>query len=487
MSEAKGTDPTTGPPTVSSLDAMFNALDTDGDGVITRAELHGGIYLLGVGLSDVEIDRLLNVEGAGREGAAGGRLYDRTDFRSLFQPKQRRVLSEDDRSSSGGSSGGSGGAGPLSSSTRVGGAGATARPRAGSDAALVEAANELLAALSISNKPIHNVGELQANASSMFVAIFEKVFACRIRSIRRRRPLSRHDYEYNANLVINALRSKVRDVRALDGITGKTLCDERSSSASIGQLVDVFATELQGTSFYYRRAARGGGKGRYQAGGCGCCLSRHARVRMQLIGFPYSPQKTLVPQLFLRPPPSASCPVSPSIPPYTHRFHHLYSGRRGYPEPIASTTRREGAQATGSARAREAVGPSRCFGNYQPSHRSPCCAASAKRRRRRRAISAPQASGSKRWRWEWSQCSGRTGVGVRNEGLRQSARFGTAHQRCQYVFVALSHACQCGRPDNIPVHALRLFYVVSNCALVFSCHVMLAFLASHERSWTLRV
>ena len=114
---------------------------------------------------------------------------------------------------------------------------------------VVGAANELLAALSISSKPIESVLELHSNASSMFVAIFEKIYDCRIDKICRR-PLGPQDYEHNADLVINALKPRVADPVSLAGIAGNDLCGEAGSADAtfaIARLVEIFVAELGGT------------------------------------------------------------------------------------------------------------------------------------------------------------------------------------------------------------------------------------------------
>lgn len=113
---------------------------------------------------------------------------------------------------------------------------------------VVASANALLQSLSISTKPIANFNELEANSSSMFVAIFEKLFACRIRNVRRR-PETGNDREYNANLVVNALKPRVMDPNVLDGVTGRALCGLEGpavSVAAIATLVDIFTSELRG-------------------------------------------------------------------------------------------------------------------------------------------------------------------------------------------------------------------------------------------------
>ena len=70
--------------------------------------------------------------------------------------------------------------------------------------------------------------------------------------------------------------------------------------------------------------------------------------------------------------------------------------------------------------------------------------------------------------------SGSSGPAERGSGFEtkdyDNLQDSELHISAASTFVALSHACQYGRPDNIPVHAVR---VVFNCALVFSCHYVM--------------
>ncbi|KAF4145817.1 hypothetical protein GN958_ATG05001 [Phytophthora infestans] len=87
--------------------------------------------------------------------------------------------------------------------------------------------NALLSKLGFGDRAFANAADLVASVSSMSVALYEKLFQFRLRDVERV-PRTRQDYEHNAQLVTDALRSalldQVNDDDATDTLTGVNLC-----------------------------------------------------------------------------------------------------------------------------------------------------------------------------------------------------------------------------------------------------------------------
>lgn len=82
---------------------------------------------------------------------------------------------------------------------------------------LLSDTNKLLTSVGISSKAVLSIEELVRVASSMFVAIFETLFVQRIDGIVRS-PVSRSDYEHNAQLVVDSLSEQIEmDLQHIQG------------------------------------------------------------------------------------------------------------------------------------------------------------------------------------------------------------------------------------------------------------------------------
>jgi hypothetical protein len=92
------------------------------------------------------------------------------------------------------------------------------------DENIVSSTNRLLSLCGITETPpFTSVTDLQENASSMFVAVFEAIFSTRIEKIIRK-PTSIEDYAFNAQRVIDSLRSVLPSKVVLPvSITGETI------------------------------------------------------------------------------------------------------------------------------------------------------------------------------------------------------------------------------------------------------------------------
>lgn len=71
---------------------------------------------------------------------------------------------------------------------------------------LVLRTNRLLADIGINDRPFHALTEIQDNASSMFVAVFEQLLSTRLSDVHRR-PTSQQHYAENAQRVIDSFRA----------------------------------------------------------------------------------------------------------------------------------------------------------------------------------------------------------------------------------------------------------------------------------------
>ena len=103
---------------------------------------------------------------------------------------------------------------------------------------LLEDTNKLLSAVGIGGKQVMSYNELCRVGSSLFVAVFEALFNCRIEGINRN-PRSQTDYINNAQLVIDALSERVR--MNLDHITGRSIVvgDYRALSDLVNLLLRI--------------------------------------------------------------------------------------------------------------------------------------------------------------------------------------------------------------------------------------------------------
>ncbi|KAG6595873.1 Fanconi-associated nuclease 1 [Phytophthora cinnamomi] len=93
---------------------------------------------------------------------------------------------------------------------------------------LVADTNALLAKLGFGDRAFASAADLVASVSSMSVALYEKLFQFRLRDVERV-PHTRQDYEHNAQLVADALRSALLEQSEHgdavdDELTGQRLC-----------------------------------------------------------------------------------------------------------------------------------------------------------------------------------------------------------------------------------------------------------------------
>lgn len=100
---------------------------------------------------------------------------------------------------------------------------------------LIEDMNKLLSATGIVAKKIMSLAELARVASSIFVAIFESVYHTRIDEVIRN-PITRSDYEHNAQLVIDRLSEQINS--ELTHITGAMIVD--GDVIALKNLVNIF-------------------------------------------------------------------------------------------------------------------------------------------------------------------------------------------------------------------------------------------------------
>lgn len=98
--------------------------------------------------------------------------------------------------------------------------------------------NKLLSAVGIKAKKILSTEELSRVASSLFVAVFESLFHQKIPGINRN-PLTKEDYERNAQLVIDSLSDQIQV--DLKHITGRSIVngDVRVISNLVNILVRI--------------------------------------------------------------------------------------------------------------------------------------------------------------------------------------------------------------------------------------------------------
>lgn len=80
--------------------------------------------------------------------------------------------------------------------------------------------NKLLTAVGISAKRIESTEELSRVASSLFVAVYESLFHQKIPGVIRN-PLTKSEYERNAQLVIDSLSDQIQ--LDLKHITGRSI------------------------------------------------------------------------------------------------------------------------------------------------------------------------------------------------------------------------------------------------------------------------
>lgn len=100
---------------------------------------------------------------------------------------------------------------------------------------LIENTNKLLSATGIVAKKIMSLAELARVASSIFVAIFESVYHTRIEGIIRS-PVTKEDYEHNAQLVIDRLSEQINS--ELTHITGEQIVN--GDTIALRNLVNIF-------------------------------------------------------------------------------------------------------------------------------------------------------------------------------------------------------------------------------------------------------
>ena len=107
--------------------------------------------------------------------------------------------------------------------------------------ALVGAANRLLLAVRIRPSevpPIATLRELQLNASSLSVAVFEACFAQRVAGVRRA-PARDEDYAFNAQRIVDGLRAVLPPrVVVPASVTGEAV--QRGDLATLAFLVSLF-------------------------------------------------------------------------------------------------------------------------------------------------------------------------------------------------------------------------------------------------------
>ena len=99
---------------------------------------------------------------------------------------------------------------------------------------MLDSTNALLQKVGIQSK-IQSFMELKGSASSMFVAVFEKTFGVPLEDVMRK-PVHVRDYVQNANIVIEALRSRID--APLHNINGEAIV--RGDATTILNLVSVF-------------------------------------------------------------------------------------------------------------------------------------------------------------------------------------------------------------------------------------------------------
>ena len=103
---------------------------------------------------------------------------------------------------------------------------------------LLNAANSLILSCGLSPEPLRNAADLQSSASSLFVALFESLFDVRLPGILRS-PNGLDDLEYNAGVVLEALRSTLPPKVAIPAdITGHAVAS--GDLPSIAFLVRIF-------------------------------------------------------------------------------------------------------------------------------------------------------------------------------------------------------------------------------------------------------
>lgn len=151
---------------------------------------------------------------------------------------------------------------------------------------LVEDTNKLMRLVGMTQRSFSEVQEVQDNASSLLVAIFETSFGTRLAHIIRR-PSALEDYIHNADEVIKCLKdvlpSKVRIPGAIDGVT-----IAQGSIPAINFLVNLFRDileVLQGPKLKQGEKA-------YNSTDESTHMSR---IRSQLKSVPASPVKVSVP------------------------------------------------------------------------------------------------------------------------------------------------------------------------------------------------
>ncbi|EGZ26656.1 hypothetical protein PHYSODRAFT_320560 [Phytophthora sojae] len=111
---------------------------------------------------------------------------------------------------------------------------------------LVFDTNALLSKMGFGDRAFASAADLVASVSSMSVALYEKLFQFRLRDVERV-PRTRQDYEHNAQLVADALRSALLE-QSSDGdsvdeeLTGQRLCagDLGSIRLLLGMLEQVY-------------------------------------------------------------------------------------------------------------------------------------------------------------------------------------------------------------------------------------------------------
>lgn len=112
---------------------------------------------------------------------------------------------------------------------------------------LIDETNKLLSATGIVAKKIMSVAELARVSSSIFVAIFESVYHTRIEEVLRN-PVTRSDYEYNAQLVIERLSEQINS--DLSHITGSLIVN--GDMTALKNLVNIFTRILSFTRYVQR-------------------------------------------------------------------------------------------------------------------------------------------------------------------------------------------------------------------------------------------